>query len=38
LKERGRMADKRCGVILCGGNIDAPIMAEILAGRTPAPF
>ncbi len=38
MKERGRMANKRCGVILCGGNIDAPAMADILAGRTPAPF
>ena len=38
LKERGRMEGRRTGVVLCGGNIDAPVMAEILAGRTPAPF
>ena len=38
LKERERMAGKRAGVVLCGGNIDAPVMAEILAGGTPAPF
>jgi threonine dehydratase len=29
------MAGRHVGVILCGGNIDAPVMAELLAGRTP---
>jgi threonine dehydratase len=38
MKERGRTAGERVGVVLCGGNIDAPVMAEVLAGRTPAPF
>jgi threonine dehydratase len=38
MKERDGMANKRCGVILCGGNIDVAVMADILAGRTPAPF
>lgn len=36
LQERERMAGKRVGLILCGGNIDAPVMAEVLAGRTPS--
>ena len=30
-------APKRVGVIISGGNIDAAILSEILAGRTPAP-
>jgi threonine dehydratase len=33
----GRRAGRRLGAILSGGNIDAPVLAEILAGRTPAP-
>jgi threonine dehydratase len=32
-----RVTGRRIGVILSGGNIDAPILAEILAGRTPSP-
>ena len=32
-----RMAGRRVGAILSGGNVDAPVLAEILAGRTPAP-
>jgi threonine dehydratase len=35
--ERQAMAGKRVGVILTGGNMDAPMLAEVLAGRTPAP-
>ena len=31
------VAGRRLGAIVSGGNIDAPILAEILAGRTPAP-
>jgi len=38
LQERAKTTGKRCGVILCGGNIDQPVMAEVLAGRTPEPF
>jgi len=38
MHERARMARRRTGVVLCGSNIDAPIMAEVLAGRTPAAF
>jgi threonine dehydratase len=37
MQERDRMAGRAVGVILCGGNIDADWMAEVLAGRTPAP-
>lgn len=37
LAERGRMAGRRVGVILSGGNMDAPMLAEILAGHTPLP-
>jgi len=33
--ERDRMAGRRVGVIASGGNIDAWLLAEILAGRTP---
>jgi threonine dehydratase len=32
-----RVAGRRLGAILSGGNIDAPVLSEILAGRTPAP-
>lgn len=38
LQERAQTAGKRCGVILCGGNIDVPVMAQVLAGGTPQPF
>jgi threonine dehydratase len=37
MQEREAMAGREVGVILCGGNIDADWMAEILAGRTPKP-
>jgi threonine dehydratase len=35
--ERDRMAGKRVAVIQSGGNCDASILAEILAGSTPRP-
>ncbi len=35
LKERGRYSGKRTGLVLSGGNIDMPVFAEILRGRTP---
>ena len=35
LQERGRMAGKRVGLILSGGNIDRDMLAEVLAGGTP---
>ena len=38
LEERERMAGKRVGVILCGGNVDADVFRTVLAGTTPAPF
>ena len=36
MQERDRMAGKRVGVILCGGNIDRTVMMRVLAGETPA--
>ena len=36
MQERARMAGRRVGVILCGGNIDADWFATILSGGTPA--
>jgi threonine dehydratase len=35
LTERDRVAGRRVGVILSGGNCDAGLLAEVLAGRTP---
>ncbi len=35
MQERGRMAGKRIGVVLSGGNVDREVFAEVLAGRTP---
>ncbi len=35
--EPARVDGRRIGVIVSGGNIDAPMLAEILAGRTPSP-
>jgi threonine dehydratase len=35
VKERERMAGKRVGVILCGGNIDRPVFRRVLEGATP---
>ena len=37
LQERERMAGKKVGVILCGGNVDTAVFAEVLAGRAPVP-
>ncbi len=37
MQERERMKGREVGVILCGGNIDADWMAEILGGGTPKP-
>lgn len=36
LKEKARLAGKRVGLVLSGGNIDAPVMTTILRGETPA--
>ncbi len=33
----GNIADRRVGAIVSGGNVDAAVLAEILAGRTPSP-
>jgi threonine dehydratase len=35
LKEKERYAGKRAATVLTGGNIDAPLLAEVLLGRTP---
>lgn len=37
LKESGRYAGKCVGLILSGGNIDMPVLAQILCGHTPSP-
>ena len=37
MSERDKMANKRIGVILCGGNIDADKFAYVLVGQTPMP-
>lgn len=37
LAEREQMQGRRVAVIQSGGNIDEPMLAELLAGRTPAP-
>ena len=34
--ERDRIRGKRVATILCGGNLDAHLLTEILAGRTPS--
>lgn len=36
-KEADRHAGRRVAVILSGGNVDRPMAAEILSGRTPTP-
>ncbi|MGE3874173.1 MAG: threonine dehydratase [Parvibaculaceae bacterium] len=36
-KERAQMKGKRVGLVLSGGNIDAPKFAQVLQGRTPLP-
>jgi threonine dehydratase len=36
MQERHRYAGKRAGVILSGGNIDMPLLAQVLRGETPA--
>jgi len=35
IREKNRMAGRRVGVILCGGNIDRPVFGTVLAGKTP---
>ncbi|MFQ6553657.1 threonine dehydratase [Aestuariibius insulae] len=37
MSERDRMAGRKVGVILCGGNIDTDWFQQVLAGTTPAP-
>ena len=35
MRECAALKGGKAGVVLCGGNIDAPVFAEVLAGRTP---
>lgn len=35
LQERDANRGKKIGVILCGGNVDATVFAQVLAGQTP---
>jgi threonine dehydratase len=35
MQERGRMQGRRVGVILSGGNVDAPVFAQVLGGGVP---
>jgi threonine dehydratase len=35
MAERERNAGKRVATILCGGNLDAHLLTQILAGHTP---
>jgi threonine dehydratase len=35
IKEKERIAGKQAGVVLGGGNIDIPVLQQILGGRTP---
>jgi threonine dehydratase len=37
MAEQERMAGRSVGVILCGGNVDTDVFAEVLRGRTPRP-
>jgi threonine dehydratase len=37
MAEAGRMAGRKVGVVLSGGNIDSDWLAEVLAGGTPRP-
>jgi threonine dehydratase len=37
VQERDVQHGRRVGVVLSGGNVDALTLAEVLAGRTPAP-
>jgi threonine dehydratase len=33
MQEKDRMRGKRVGVVLCGGNVDAAVFAEVLAAK-----
>ena len=35
IKERHQLDDRRVGIILCGGNIDTPVLKQVLDGETP---
>ncbi|MBL4645762.1 MAG: threonine dehydratase [Rhizobiales bacterium] len=35
MQERAKMAGKKAGIILCGGNVDSALFARVLNGETP---
>ena len=35
IREKAQLQGKKAGVILCGGNIDAPVFLQVLGGQTP---
>jgi threonine dehydratase len=37
MKEREEMKGRTAAVILCGGNVDTPVFAQVLSGETPRP-
>ena len=37
MQEKAALAGRKVGLILTGGNVDAPLFAQVLAGKTPAP-
>jgi threonine dehydratase len=37
MQERQVMAGRKVAVILCGGNVDSDVFAQVLAGQTPKP-
>jgi threonine dehydratase len=37
LKEKARCSGRRIGIVLTGGNVDAPLFAKVLAGEVPCP-
>jgi len=37
LRERELQRGRRVAVVLTGGNLDAPLLAQVLAGETPTP-
>jgi threonine dehydratase len=37
LQERSTLSGQRIALVLSGGNIDRPVLAEVLSGKTPRP-
>ncbi len=36
IRQKAQLQGKKAGVILCGGNIDAPVFSQVLGGQTPS--